>query len=78
MSEEPLRGTRDEVIAGGQREQESQGSPGGCGKSDWCLGWKGLLQHRGAGKGGNVDVALAGGRLGIPDTAAKAAKQGSC
>lgn len=40
----------------------------GCSKSDRCLGWKGLLPHWSAGRGGNVDVALGGGRLGIPDT----------
>lgn len=61
-SEEPLRGVRDEVIAEGQREQQSLGL------SDWCLGSKGLLQHRRAGKEGDGIVALAGGRLGILET----------
>lgn len=58
------RGHEIRLLQGGK----VNGSQGGYGKSGWCLGWKGTLQCQDAGKGGNIHVALAGGRLGMPDT----------
>lgn len=31
-------------------------SPESCGKPDCCLGWKGVMQIWGTGKGGHVDA----------------------